>query len=110
MKYKGIIYKLTSPSKKCYIGQTINLKKRMSEYKTFHHCENQKKFFKALKKYGFENFTLEILEEISVDTQSELKEKLNCLEVYFIEKYNSTVIGYNICKGGNQHRLGVKET
>jgi group I intron endonuclease len=49
---KGYIYKLTSPSNKCYVGQTVNINKRFSEYKTFHHCKNQPKLFNSLKKYG----------------------------------------------------------
>lgn len=106
----GYIYKLTSPNGKCYIGQTFNIKKRISEYKTFHHCQNQRKIYNALKKYGFDNFILDILEEITFEEVNTIKEILNSLEIMYISKYNSIKEGYNICVGGNQHRLGVKET
>lgn len=107
---KWDIYKLQSPSGKIYIGQTVNINKRFSEYKTFHHCENQKKLFNALKKYGWENFNKEILETIEEEIIENLKNTLNELEIKYISEYDCVKSGYNICLGGNQHRLGVKET
>lgn len=52
---------------------------------------------RAIKKYGKENFTKEILEEC--DCQDLLNER----EVFWIKELNSTnlKIGYNICKGGH---------
>lgn len=107
---KGYIYKLTSPKGKHYIGQTINMERRLSDYKTFHHCENQKKLYNAIKKYGFENFEHSILETLENESKLELQTKLNELEIFYIKKYDCIQNGYNICTGGNQHRLGVKET
>lgn len=51
---------------------------------------------KAIKKYGKENFSKEILEEC------ENEEDLNLREIYWISKYDSINpnIGYNIDKGG----------
>lgn len=107
---EGYIYKLTSPSGKSYVGQTINIKGRFSEYKTLHHCENQKALFNAIKKYGWENFKKEILETIKEELVENLKKVLDELEIEYISKYDCINFGYNICVGGNQHRLGVKET
>lgn len=107
---KGFIYKLTSPSGKCYVGQTVNMKKRLSKYKTFHNCKNQKKLFNAIKKYGFNNFEHSILETIDFELKSELQDRLNELEIEYISKYDCVKNGYNICRGGNQYRLWVKET
>lgn len=52
---------------------------------------------KAMRKYGEENFTVEILD--FAETVDELKEK----EKYYIAKYNATdkSIGYNISLGGD---------
>lgn len=52
---------------------------------------------KAIKKYGKQNFTVELLCECL--TQEELDEK----EINYIAKYNSTdkQIGYNVSLGGN---------
>jgi hypothetical protein len=53
---KGIIYKYTSPSGKCYIGQTINEKERKNQHKrTYIKVENLKldtAFYKSIRKYG----------------------------------------------------------
>lgn len=53
-----------------------------------------KVFYKAILKYGFENFQVEILGEFEVN-QLDKKEK------YFIEQYNSLAPnGYNVKDGG----------
>ena len=55
-----LIYRLTSPSGKVYIGQTKNLKARLSCYRTLK-CKAQSLLFNSLKKYGFEAHVLTIL-------------------------------------------------
>ena len=63
---KGCIYKLTSPSNKVYIGQTINYSKRISSYRKLL-CKFQHKIYNAIKKYGFDNFVVDILYEIEIN-------------------------------------------
>lgn len=111
-KFEGWIYKITSPSGKYYIGQAVNINRRYSDYKRLHHCKNQPYLLNSIKKYGFDNFEKEILDYIECNSNEELQEKLNTLEIEYILKYDSTNKnkGYNISKGGNQGRLGVKET
>lgn len=78
MKRLGI-YKLTSPSGKHYIGQTTDIDKRLKHYKRVD-CKTQVKLFRAIEKYGFENFLIEILYE----TTNEFKHMslmLNALEI-----------------------------
>jgi len=88
------IYKITSPSKKIYIGQSVNIKKRFKTYKNLY-CINQTKLYNSLKKYGFEKHKFEILQECE-------KEQLNELEVYYVELYQSldSKYGLNIRAGG----------
>lgn len=76
------IYKITSPSDKVYIGQSVNIKKRTSRYKIAD-CKNQVKLYHSLKKYGFESHKFEILCECK---ELELNEK----ERFYQELYNST--------------------
>lgn len=73
------IYKITSPSGKIYIGQSINIDKRRIQYSKLE-CKNQPKILNSLKKYGPENHIFEILEECTLD-------QLNEREIYWKQYY-----------------------
>lgn len=90
---KFIIYMFESPSGKKYIGQTVDLERRISE----HRRPNSKctAFSNAIKKYGFDNFRLTVLSEC------ETIDEANYLESYYIEGYKSFESGYNLTKGGD---------
>ena len=45
------IYKITSPSNKIYIGQSINIERRFNSYKNLSHCKQQIKLYNSLQKY-----------------------------------------------------------
>lgn len=96
MSRKFLIYKLTSPSGKSYIGRTYNLNKRLGEHRRKSSpCIALRN---AIFKYGFENFSLEILKE-NLDLQA-----ANELEVKLISLHNSLhPNGYNIQIGGTFH-------
>ena len=81
------IYKLTSPSGKTYIGQSICIRERFSKYKRMN-CEDQPKLHNALKKYGVNNFIYEIIEICS-------RNMLDEREKYYIAQYDSIKNGYN---------------
>lgn len=83
----GVIYKITSPSGKVYIGQTVNLKVRLSIYRRCA-CPKQAKLFQSLKKYGFDSHKLEILQEAE-------EEKLAELELHYIKFYDCVNEGLN---------------
>ena len=96
------VYRHISPSGKSYIGITKQIaEKRFQEgsgYKT------QPVFWRAIKKYGWETFKHEILEEgLNVIEASER-------EAYYIENvYHSyTPNGYNVAEGGTTGRKMVK--
>lgn len=97
----GTIYKLTSPSGKCYIGQTINEADRRrcfnnpNKYYSGHRMDN------AIKKYGVSNFTYEVLVSIERDSKESLREALDELEKFYIKKFNSYKQGYNMTLGGS---------
>lgn len=66
----GFIYCYISPSGKRYIGQTkTTLKERAKKNgKGYKGC---KAFYKAIEKYGWENFEIEILQEVPLDVLTE---------------------------------------
>lgn len=106
----GIIYKYTSPSGKCYIGQTINSLDRRARANGvgYKHCPA---FYKAIQKYGFQNFTCEILKTVIADSLKSVGEQLNVWEQYYIELYNSlSPNGYNIRAGGDSKAIFSKDS
>jgi group I intron endonuclease len=99
------IYKITSPSGKVYIGQSINIQKRWKEYKKLYNCKNQVKLYNSFFKYGVENHQFEIIEECS-----ELN--LNKQERYWQDYYNSFYKGLNCILTQTDNKSGKlsKET
>lgn len=99
--YKGIIYKYTSPSGKCYIGQTIQERKRRNTFNNIKMIYSGGKIEEARRKYGPENFEYTVEETLESNTIEDLMNKLNSREMYYIEKYNSYYNGYNSTLGGD---------
>lgn len=99
-----LIYKITNLiNNKCYIGQTIKTaEQRWKEHQshTFgsHPNDQNKSLYKAIRKYGLENFTFEVLQD-----NIETFEKLDKAEIYWIDYYNSFIKGYNETFGGQQY-------
>ena len=91
----GYIYCLTSPSGKKYIGQCTNFKRRMRRYEC-KDCKKQPKIYKALCKYGFYSFKVEIIEVVDISL-------LNEKETFYILKYDTMNNGYNFTTGGDAH-------
>lgn len=90
------IYKITSPSKKVYIGQSVNIKKRWGDYKSLW-CKSQTKIYNSIKKYSADKHVFEVLIECA-------PEKLNELEFFYIELYQSfnSKFGLNLKEGGKR--------
>lgn len=84
----GIIYRITSPTNKVYIGKTFNLKRRIESYKGLY-CKGQRILFNSLSKYGWDNHKFDILFEDHCDDG--YLSKLEC--EYIIE--NDSFVGYN---------------
>ncbi len=104
-------------NQKCYIGQTIRLKTRLQDhYSTAisKKCNNQKQrmiLYKAIEKYGIDNFDYQILFSEQTNEFNSIKSKLDELEKKYIVEYNSYVPnGYNQTKGGDAGILGFKMT
>ncbi len=90
------IYKCTNiVNGKVYIGYTENFKRRLWQHKydAFRRNKNTK-LYNAMRKYGFESFTWEII-YASWD-------KMHCwdAEKMFVAEYDSVSTGYNIVDGG----------
>lgn len=91
------LYRLTSPSGRCYFGIAKNVRKRWQEHAA--DARNGKGYVlhAAIRKYGFENFKKEIMVAASFSYVKDL-------EVKAIAAYNSRVNGYNLTDGGDGTR------
>lgn len=94
----GYIYKITNTiNQKAYIGKTVNsIEQRWKEHRKDYkrkQCE-KRPLYDAMNKYGIENFTIELIEEVDI---KELSDK----EVYWIGYYDTYKNGYNATLGGD---------
>lgn len=93
------VYKHTNKiNGKCYIGITNQRYVRCRWGKDGHGYSQygQKKFWNAIKKYGWDNFAHEIIEK-NIATPQEANER----EKYWIKYYDSFKNGYNATEGGS---------
>lgn len=93
------IYLITNKiNNKKYVGQTW---KKIS-YRWQEHSTKEKscvKLNRAIKKYGKDNFSVELLAICSSQYIADY------LESYYIQEYNSIKAGYNIREGGSHGKL-----
>jgi group I intron endonuclease len=98
----GIIYKLTSPSGKNYIGQSVHdFQKRWKQHISSSSKQSKDRRYhsalsRAIRKYGKDGFKTEILLECD-------DEHLNMYEESFIKTYSAfnPIFGYNLTSGGD---------
>lgn len=91
------IYKIENQiNHKCYIGKTsyVNPNRRWLEHQSAvknPNC-NHRALYRAINKYGSENFTFEVIEETDAPEER---------EIYYIALYNTYHYGYNETLGGD---------
>lgn len=100
------IYKITSPSGKIYIGQSVDIHKRFRNYKTLNNCKQQTRLYNSLIKHGSLSHSYEIIET----TDFEL---LNFKERYwqdFYEVLGKTGLNCHLQKTETKKRIDSEET
>lgn len=112
------IYKITNLiNNKPYIGKTAKtVEKRWKEHyyeaRRWQRCFEtgsdfgyNSRLYPAMSKYGYDNFTIQLLEEVAS------LEEMNQREKYWIDYYDARNNGYNIAAGGlGGFFLGCKHT
>lgn len=96
------IYKITSPTGKIYIGQSVNIKVRWKDHKKRKYIR-ETKLYKSFQKYGVDSHLFDILDECE-------EMLLNEKEKYYIILYDTfnTENGLNHTKGGGQNNEGIR--
>jgi group I intron endonuclease len=79
------IYKITSPNKRIYIGQSVDIKKRWKQHK---YNKLDTILHRSFNKYGFNNHIFEVIEQCNI-------ELLNERERYWQDFYNVLENGLN---------------
>ena len=90
------IYKITNTiNQKVYIGQTYDINGRWAKHRYMMRHGSTRHLYSAMRKYGEENFTIEVIEECPVEIADNR-------EVFWIMFYNSIdrQYGYNETPGG----------
>lgn len=109
------VYKHTAPNGKIYIGITKNTLKQRAGKEGKGYINN-KYFYNAIKKYGWDNIKHEILYDGLEETQAKLME----ISLIHYHKSNDPEYGYNITAGGEggfgnhkpkteEHRLNLSK-
>lgn len=98
------VYRHITPNGKTYVG--ITGKKPEKRWNNGNGYKNNKHFYRAIVKYGWENITHEIVES------GLTKEQACDLEIKLIAKYDSTNPdkGYNHSTGGECSSLGMHQS
>lgn len=81
-----------------YIGKAKNLYERYCDHKRDWKSHQEKQFYQAIEKYGWENFNYYILKEYLEIPQ---KEELAQMEEFYIKKYDAYHNGYNASNKSN---------
>lgn len=94
------IYKITNRMNgKCYIGQSVDIKKRWVQH-IGNTGRDSNPMYLDFKKFGIDNFDFEVLEECK-------REELNAKEIYYIKFFDSYRNGYNLTTGGQGQPIEV---
>jgi hypothetical protein len=99
------IYKITSPTNRVYVGQSINIEKRFKQYKNLQNVSEQKALYNSFLKYGVSNHTFEVIEECEINL-------LNERERFYQEFYDVLNKGLNcfLTNTDEKKRIFSKET
>ena len=93
------VYKITSPTGKSYVGQSLDIHKRWHQYKK-HFFQKQYKLYYSIQKYGYENHIFTILEECA-----ELD--LNIRERFWQDFYNVVEDGLNLTLTNSEEKKKI---
>lgn len=97
----GVVYKITSPTNRVYVGKTHDLRKRINAHKAAARRGSAVILHSSIRKYGWDAHMLEIIEEVE-------DEMLNERETFWIAElktyHHENPMGMNMTQGGDGQR------
>lgn len=98
-KNPGIYKFINKFNGKIYIGESLNMKKRMFGYFYNYQKRTDQRIYRAMRKYGLDGFDCYIVETFPINTKKQI---LIEREKFWISFYNSNnkEVGYNLCSHG----------
>lgn len=100
------IYKVTSPTGRVYIGQSVNILGRFKRYKDLN-CQSQRKLYRSLVKYGWGSHRFDIIHGLPSDISNDVMDVYECI---YIEAYKAGGFKMLNIKEGGSKGSASKET
>lgn len=95
------IYKITSPTGKAYIGQSLVIEQR-KRYYSYSIKPKQPKLYNSIKKHGWESHRFEVIHELPIDVSQDV---LNAYEELYMSQYKECGIELlNVREAGSRGR------
>lgn len=98
------IYKIINPAGLIYIGQSIDLIRRIKRY-NYYDCKNNRRLYESMIQFGCNNHKIKIIKKCKSN-------ELDKWEQFYIKKYNSLdeQYGFNLQSGGKVNFIASNET
>jgi len=107
-----VIYKITSPSGRIYIGKSSSWEKRLNSYKNLNGAKSQPILFNSFNKYGFKNHLIEVIDTFYGNSNYASGKEIFWIRSYMSnskkwKKHYNIIDGLNMTDGG-EGMLGYK--
>jgi len=100
------IYIIESPTKKIYVGQSRNIRKRFLAYKRMD-CKNQPKIYRSLKKHGVDLHKFQVIHHFSSKVTQDVLNKYEC---DYIDVFKNNGFEMLNIRGGGHNGVVSEET
>ena len=96
------VYKITNPSGKVYIGQSLRIESRLNCYRSMN-CKSQRHLYSSIFKHGWDKHSFEVIHQLPEDVT---QETLNTYETFYWQQYKECKVKMlNIREPGSKGRI-----
>jgi len=105
-RFVGIYRIVNNVNGKMYVGQTLDSfhRRYISHKYDCSHNMRRNKLYNSMRKYGWDNFSFEILDFC------DNPDRIDDLERFYIKRFDTIQNGFNLDSGGNQNKHHSEET